>query len=186
MPVEKSTIDGLLVVSWDSREDERGFFRHTYQAGEVDAALGRPLRMRQGNHSRSQAGVLRGFHHEPWDKFIYVASGTAICAVADVRPKSPTFGSVETFLLGDEPGNMKRIFVSRGLANAFYCLTAVDYLNDVSEEFDPSNRGGVAWNDPLLAVDWPDANPILSETDKALPTLKAKFPNHPLFAAAAA
>jgi dTDP-4-dehydrorhamnose 3,5-epimerase len=105
-----------------------------------------------------------------------------MCAVADVRPDSSTFGAVETFLLGDEPGAMHRIFVCRGLANAFFCLTEVDYLNDVSEEYDPSDRGGVIWDDPTLAVAWPTADPILSSTDQKLPTLKAKFPDHPLFA----
>jgi dTDP-4-dehydrorhamnose 3,5-epimerase len=101
--------------------------------------------------------------------------------VADVRPDSPTFGTTETFVLGDEPGVFRRIFVSRGLANAFFCHTTVDYLNDVSEEFDPSDRGGVVWNDPTLAVHWPTDNPVLSQVDQMLPTLRSLHPNHPKF-----
>jgi len=181
MPVERTTIDGLFVVRWDRRSDARGFFRHSYQWSELEAALGRSPRFRQGNHSRSLTGVLRGFHTEPWDKFLYVARGLAQCVVADVRPDSPTFSKTEIYLMGDEPGEHIRLFVSRGLSNAFYCIKECDYLNDVSEEFDPSGRGGVSWNDPDLAVRWPSDRPILSDADRKQPLLRSLFPGHPLF-----
>jgi dTDP-4-dehydrorhamnose 3,5-epimerase len=108
--------------------------------------------------------------------------GTATCVVADVRRDSPTFGKHAKFLLGDAPGEYLRLFVSQGLANAFYCHTETDYINDVSEEFNPKTRSGVAWNDPTLAVDWPTATPILSQADSAQPTLRSLFPDHRLFA----
>lgn len=176
MPVRGTSISGLFVVSWNLVTDERGFFRQHYQHGEISDAIGRELRMRQGNHSRSAARVLRGFHTEPWDKLIYVVRGLATCVVADVRPDSPSFGKTESFLLGDEPGSRDRVFISQGLANAFYCHQETDYLNDVSEEFDPNNRGGVRWDDPTLAVDWPDKDPILSNADRKQPLLKELFP----------
>ncbi|MFT4195315.1 dTDP-4-dehydrorhamnose 3,5-epimerase family protein [Ottowia sp.] len=179
MPVQTTPIDGLLVVTWDTVRDERGFFKQSYQHGELAQALGREPRLRQGNHSRSQARVLRGFHLEPWDKLIYVPRGLATCVVADVRPASPTFGQTARFLLGDSPGRLDRLFIHSGLANAFYSHTETDYLNDVSEEFDPAGRGGVAWNDPHLNVPWPDAEPILSPADRRQPTLRALFPEHP-------
>lgn len=178
MPVHDTSISGCLRISWETRGDERGFFRQTYQYGEISDAIGRPLRMRQGNHSRSAPNVLRGFHTEPWDKLIYVVRGLATCVVADVRPDSPTFGSTEMFLLGDAPGQRDRVFISRGLANAVYCHNEVDYLNDVSEEFDPRNRTGVRWNDPTLAVRWPTDAPILSEVDRNQPFLRDLFPQH--------
>jgi dTDP-4-dehydrorhamnose 3,5-epimerase len=176
LTVATTSIPGLLRVSFPEFSDSRGSFRQTYQARELDAQLGRPLRLRQGNHSRSIAGVLRGFHAEAWDKLVYVARGTAFVAIADVRPDSPTFGRHETFLMGDAPGEAIRLFVTQGLANAFYCQTEVDYINDVSEEFDPNRRGGVIWNDATLAVDWPSRDPILSDVDKALPTLRDLYP----------
>lgn len=176
MAVTHTDIVGLLLIDFPRVEDKRGFFRQTYQAGELEEALKRPFRVRQGNHSRSQAAVLRGFHQEPWDKLVYVARGTAFCAVADVRPESSTFGRVATFVLGDAPGAFSRIFVSEGLANAFLCLSDVDYINDVSEEFDPTNRRGFIWNDPALAVPWPIPNPLLSDADERLPTLASAFP----------
>jgi dTDP-4-dehydrorhamnose 3,5-epimerase len=172
MATEPTGIDGLLRIAFPLHVDERGFFRQSFQMGELRSALGREVSLVQGNHSRSAAGVLRGFHLEPWDKLVQVVRGTALCVVADVRPASPTFRQTRSFLLGDAPGEFARIFVSAGLANAFYALTEADYLNDVSEEFTPRGRLAVAWNDPDLGVRWPATTPILSAADRAAPTLR--------------
>ncbi len=182
MTASPCSIAGLFLVTSPTFEDGRGFFREHYRHSELTAALGRAPQMRQGNHSRSCAGVLRGFHSEAWDKLIYVVRGTAMCVVADTRPESPTFGRHESFLMGDPPGEHIRIFVSEGLSNAFYCFTEVDYLNDVSAEFRPERRAGVLWSDETLAVTWPSRSPILSDVDANLPTLRALYPSHPQFA----
>ena len=181
MPVIRTSIPGLFVVRWQAIEDQRGFFKQSYQANELTEVLGREPSLRQGNHSRSHAGVLRGFHTELWDKLVYVVRGTALCVVADVRPESPSFARTERFLLGDSPGEYLRLFVSRGLSNAFYCFSETDYINDVSAEFSPEHRSGVAWNDPTLAVEWPTKSPLLSNRDASQPTLKGLFPDHSLF-----
>jgi dTDP-4-dehydrorhamnose 3,5-epimerase len=184
VPVQRTPIDGLYVVRWDAHADERGFFRQTYQLSELEEAVGRPLTWRQGNHARSAPGVLRGFHAEPWDKLVYVTRGTVLAAVADIRPDSPTFGDVQTFHLGDPPGERMRLFVAEGLANA-YCAYGegdVDYLYDVTTEWQPDiDKRATAWDDPDLAVVWPVADPIVSDADRKNPTLRAQFPDHPRF-----
>ena len=175
--MQSTRIEGLYVVDWPTHDDGRGFFRQTYQAAELTEALGRHPVFAQGNHSRSFPGVLRGFHAEPWDKLVYVSTGTALCVVADIRGDSPTYAEHERFLLGDEPGQHRRLFIAEGLANAFLALgpTPVDYLYDVSEPYRPGvDKRAVAWNDPDLAVDWPITNPNLSPEDRANPTLKDK------------
>ena len=182
MPVQATSIEGLYVIDWPTHADERGFFRQTYQTAELTEALGREPVFAQGNHSRSDSGVLRGFHAEPWDKLVYVACGTALCVIADIRPDSPTFARHERFLLGDEPGERRRLFITDGLANAFLALgpQPVDYLYDVSEPYRPGvDKRAVAWDDPDLAVDWPVAEPNLSPEDRANPTLRQRFGEHP-------
>jgi dTDP-4-dehydrorhamnose 3,5-epimerase len=183
MGVERTAIDGLLVVSAPTLEDERGFFRQTYVRSELEAVLGRPFEARQANHSRTLPRVLRGFHAEPWDKLVHVVRGTAFCALADIRPDSPTFGEVATFTLGDAPGERVRLFVPAGVANSFYALTECDYLYDVTEEWRPGvAKPAVAWDDPDLAVAWPDAAPLLSDADRVNPRLADLFPDHPRLA----
>lgn len=183
MPVEPTAIDGLLVVRWDTHGDERGFFRQTYRVDELAEALGREPVLRQGNHSRSDGGVLRGFHAEPWDKLVYVVRGTAFCAIADVRPDSATFGEVATFTLGDAPGERIRLFVAEGLANSFLTLTETDYVYDVGGYWAPDvDKRAVAWDDPDLAVRWPVGSPTVSPADRGNPRLRDRFPDHPRWA----
>jgi len=186
MAVETTPIAGLLVVRWETHGDERGFFRQTYQIAELADALGREPVLRQGNHSRSAPGVLRGFHAEPWDKLVYVVRGNAMAAIADIRPDSATFGEVATFHLGDLPdGERIRLFINQGLANSFctYGDGIVDYLYDVSDYWRPDmDKPSVAWDDPDLAVDWPVAEPVLSDADAHNPRLRDLFPEHPRFA----
>jgi dTDP-4-dehydrorhamnose 3,5-epimerase len=180
--IERTAIDGLLVVRYETHVDERGFFRQTYVSSELQEALGREVRFVQCNHARSQPGVLRGFHAEPWDKLVYVAHGTVFAAIADLRPDSSTFGEVATFLLGDEPGERQRLFVAEGLGNSYAVLGEedADYLYDVSREWSPGvGRVGIAWDDPDLAVTWPLINPQLSADDAGNPTLRERFPQHP-------
>jgi dTDP-4-dehydrorhamnose 3,5-epimerase len=179
--IERTAIEGLLVVRWDTHGDHRGFFRQTHQVSEVVEALGREVRFVQGNHARSQPGVLRGFHAEPWDKLIYVARGTVFAAIADLRPDSPTFGDVVSFRLGDGPGERIRLFVAEGLGNSYAVVgeEPADYLYDVSREWAPdAAKRSVAWDDPDLAVDWPLTDPRLSGEDARNPTLRERFPDH--------
>ena len=185
MPVEETAIAGLLVVRWQTFEDERGFFRQTYQVQELEEALGRTPVLRQGNHSRSDPGVLRGFHAEPWDKLVYAVRGNAMAAIADIRLDSPTFGEVESFHLGDPPsGERIRLFISEGLANSFctYGDGICDYVYDVSDYWrEGIDKPSVAWDDPDLDVDWPVDEPVLSDADRSNPTLREMFPDHPRF-----
>lgn len=158
-----------MIVRLGELRDSRGFFLEIQKNSVMEAALGRPYRVAQTNHSRSAANVLRGFHTESIDKLVYVAHGTALFVGADLRPGSPTYGRHVRVLMGDPPGERVRVFVSEGLSNAFYCFTEVDYVNDVSKEFEHTKRAGVRWNDPTLAVDWPTATPIVSDADARLP-----------------
>jgi dTDP-4-dehydrorhamnose 3,5-epimerase len=186
VPIERTSIEGLLVVRSETFTDERGFFRQTHVLSELEAALDRSVRFVQGNHARSQPGVIRGFHAEPWDKLVYVARGRVFAAIADVRPASETFGDVATFDLGDEPGERSRLFVAEGLANAYAVVGEgeADYLYDVSREWTPdADKCAVAWDDPDLAVRWPIAEPILSAADLHNPTLRSRLPQHPTWRA---
>ena len=183
MPVEETSIDGLLVVRQPTHGDDRGFFRQTYVLSELEEALGRRPAFVQGNHSRSQPGVLRGFHAEPWDKLVQVTRGRALAVIADVRPDSPTFGTTESFELGDGTDRI-RLWVAEGLGNSYLVLGGepCDYLYDVTDEWYPDvDKQAVAWDDPTLAVEWPSDDPVLSDDDQQAPTLRERYPDHQLF-----
>lgn len=184
MPVEATAIEGALVVHQPTHRDERGFFRQAYVASELEAALGRSPRFVQANHAHSTPGVLRGFHAEPWDKVVRVATGRVLAVVADLRPHSPTFGEHLAVELGTAKAPTA-LFVSEGLGNAYAVLgdRSADYLYDITAEWHPGvDKRAVRWDDPTLDVDWPLDDPVLSDDDQTAPTLQERFPDHPLFA----
>jgi dTDP-4-dehydrorhamnose 3,5-epimerase len=143
---------------------------------ELEAYLQHAPRFVQENHSRSIRGTLRGLHAENWEKLIYVPRGDVFTAIADIRPQSPTFGQVETFLLGES--NRCKIFIPRRMAHG-YCVLSdeADYLYQVTEYYDGTDLLAVAWDDPDLAVPWPIRDPILSERDQRNPTFRSLFPS---------
>lgn len=183
MTVQHTAIDGVLVVHQPTHGDDRGFFRQTYVLDELAEALGRTPSFRQGNHARSTPGVLRGFHAEPWDKLVYVATGRVQAVMADLRPDSPTFGKHVSIMLGDGT-DRPRIFVAEGIGNS-YCVLGdrpADYLYDVTAVWYPDvDKRAVRFDDPTLDVDWGVDDPVVSNDDRAAPTLRERFADHPLF-----
>lgn len=173
--IEKTAIDGLLVISRPTHTDARGFFREPFRLNELEEAVGRPVGFVQQNHALSYQRVLRGLHAEGWDKLVYVPRGQVFTAIGDIRPDSPTFGQVATFHLGGP--NLGALFVPRGLAHGYCVLSEdADYIYLVTSYYDGSDTRAVLWNDPDLAVPWPIAEPILSARDRENPTLRNLIP----------
>lgn len=167
-----TTIPGLIEFKLPVHGDNRGWFKENYQREKlVTQGLPEDFEVLQNNVSFNQkAGVTRGIHAEPWEKFISVAYGTAFAAIVDLRPTG-NFGAVEIFELN--PGTA--IFVPRGLGNSFQTLednTVYTYL--VNEHWSPEAKYTfVNVADKELAIDWPIPldKAELSDSDKTHPPL---------------
>lgn len=174
--VQKTSIEGLLILKRPIHKDDRGFFREIFHIDEIEKNLSIEFKGVQMNHAFSHPKVLRGIHAENWSKVICPINGEVFVAVVDLRVNSSTFGSVEKFYINDE--NRISLFVSKGLANS-YCVIGdkpVDYIYLVDAYYDGSDTSAVAWDDPNLAIDWPIKDPIISERDQNNPRLKDLFP----------
>jgi len=174
--VQKTQIEGLLVLKRPVHEDDRGFFREIFHIDEIEKTLGIEFKGVQMNHASSKPSVLRGIHAENWNKIICPVNGEVFVSIVDIRPNSPTFAKVETFIINDE--NRIALFVSKGLANS-YCIIgaqSVNYIYLVDAYYDGSDTRALAWDDPDLAIDWPIKDPIISDRDKNNPSLRELFP----------
>ncbi len=174
--VQKTSIEGLLILKRPIHKDDRGFFREIFHINEIEETLGIEFKGLQMNHAYSLPKVLRGIHAENWNKIICPVNGDVFVAIVDIRIDSPTFGKFETFVINDE--NRIALFVSKGLANS-YCVTSqkgVDYIYLVDSYYDGTDQKAVSFDDPDLAIDWPIKDPIISEMDKDNPTLRELFP----------
>lgn len=174
--VQKTAIEGLLILKRPIHEDDRGFFREIFHLDEVEKTLNIEFKGVQMNHAHSKSKVLRGIHAENWNKIICPINGEVFVAIVDIRPDSPTFSKVETFTINDE--NRIALFVSKGLANS-YCILgteSVDYIYLVDAYYDGTDQKAVTFDDPDLKIDWPIKDPIISDRDKNNPRLRDLFP----------
>lgn len=174
--IKKTSIEGLFLIQRQAVTDERGFFKEVARLSEINESLGSQFNIAQINHSHSEKNVLRGIHIAPWNKLIYVASGKVQCAIADLRPDSPTFLRFESFILGE--GNNSALFVSKFLGNSYAVLSDfADYFYFTDQEWKAGLEKSVIWNDPMINIPWQVTGPILSSRDKNNKTVKELFPD---------
>jgi len=175
--VQKTSINGLLILKRPIHEDNRGFFREIFHISEIEKTLNIEFNGIQMNHAYSNPKVLRGIHAENWNKIICPINGEVFVAIVDIREGSSTFGKYETFIINDQ--NRIALFVSKGLANS-YCITsktAVDYIYLVDAYYDGTDQRAFAFDDPDLAIDWPIKDPVISERDRNNPKMRDLFPD---------
>jgi dTDP-4-dehydrorhamnose 3,5-epimerase len=174
---KKTSIEGVYVIEPMVFGDERGYFMETYHAEEFKEA-GLDLNFVQDNQSKSKKGVLRGLHFQytkPQGKLVRALRGTVFDVAVDLRSDSPTYGKWEGIILSED--NKKQFYVPEGFAHGFVVLSdEAEFTYKCTNFYDSEDEGGILWNDPSIAIDWPiDVNEvILSEKDKNWSTFKEK------------
>lgn len=172
MKVIETKLLGVLIIEPEVFGDTRGFFKENFQV-ERYREVGIDYAFVQDNFSRSQKGVLRGLHfqiNKPQGKLVSCSKGAVFDVAVDVDPASATYGHYVGFELTEE--NHKQLWVPPGYAHGFCVLSeTADFQYKSTDYFDPSDEGGVIWNDPTVAIEWPITNPSLSNKDALLPTL---------------
>ena len=168
----ETSLDGVVLVEPDVFGDERGFLLETFSVPRW-RELGIDLEFVQDNHSRSRAGILRGLHFQTSPgqaKLVRCARGRIWDVAVDLRRDSATYRRWEGHELDDE--RHRQLFVPVGFAHGFCVLSEVaDVAYKLSSLYDPATEAGIAWNDPDVAVEWPIADPEISERDRAAPRL---------------
>lgn len=183
MRFEKLKPDGLVLVELNLNGDPRGFFVERWKRTQFEAA-GLPTEFAQDNHSRSAPGVLRGLHYQyspAQGKLVGVTHGAIWDVAADLRPASPTLGQSFGCELSDVNG--KLLWIPAGFAHGFIVTgdEPADVLYKTTAEYESATEGGIIWNDPDLAIEWPVKEPQLSKRDLDLPTFADYRANPPVW-----
>jgi len=155
-------------------EDGRGFFMETYKMPDFVTA-GIKGNFVQENHSRSTRGVLRGLHYQnpPFaqGKLVRVVRGEIFDVVVDIRKGSPTWGQWVGVILSEEDKNS--VYVPEAFAHGFCVLSEIaEVIYKTTNVYSAESEAGILWDDADLNIEWPVKEPILSEKDKKLPSLK--------------
>jgi len=172
MNVTETKLAGVLIIEPKVFGDSRGFFKETFQVERYREA-GIEYIFVQDNYSRSQKGVLRGLHFQitkPQGKLVSCSKGAVFDVAVDIDPESTTYGQYVGVELTED--NHKQLWVPPGYAHGFCVLSeTADFQYKCTDYYDSSDEGGVIWNDPDLAIEWPITHPSLSSKDALLPTL---------------
>ena len=167
--VETCEIEGLKIITPSVFGDARGYFMETYNYNDF-AEAGITEKFVQDNQSASKKGVLRGLHFQinyPQDKLVRVVNGEVFDVAVDLRKGSKTFGKWYGVRLSAE--NKKQFFIPKGFAHGFLVLSDyAEFVYKCSDFYHPNDEGGIAYNDPDIAVKWPieeGLELIMSEKD---------------------
>ena len=179
----ETDIPGLLIFDVTRVEDERGYYQETYQRAKLVAAgMPESFNVVQTRTSYNKtAGVTRGFHAEPWDKYLTVIKGKVFAAWVDLR-EGESYGKTATVEVS--PG--VAVFVPQGVGNSFQVLeddtyylysVSAHWSADLYDEYCFANLA-----DPEIGINWPIPldQAIMSDRDRHHPLLKdaKKFTHH--------
>jgi dTDP-4-dehydrorhamnose 3,5-epimerase len=156
--------------------DDRGWFCESF----VDRRwreYGVDCEFVQDNHSYSaSAGTIRGIHFQSpphaQAKLVRCTRGRIMDYAVDLRAESPTYGKHIAAELSADNGD--QLFIPIGFGHAFITLEPdCEIIYKVSDYFAPACDGGIRWDCPQMAIDWPlcGKEPILSPKDSSLPVL---------------
>ena len=158
--------------------DHRGYFMETYSE-QAFLEAGLQYHFVQDNQSSSRKGVLRGLHFQrthPQAKLVRVLKGEVFDVAVDLRNGSETYGKWVGVLLSEE--NKKQFLIPRGFAHGFVVTSDyAEFAYKCDDFYHPEDEGGLLYNDPELAIEWPEVGElILSEKDLKNPTLAESKP----------
>ena len=146
-----SLIEGVVAKELKTYTDERGFFRELIRVSDDFFTEG----FGQWSHSLMFDGVIKAWHlHHLQTDWWYVVSGVLRVGLCDMRPESPSYKTVEDFLMGDlqqarvikiPPGVAHGCKTVQGPVNLFYMTSHV---------YEPDDEVRLPYDDPEINFDW--------------------------------
>jgi dTDP-4-dehydrorhamnose 3,5-epimerase len=172
MQATRLAIPDVMLIEPKVFGDTRGFFFESFNQRAFNDATGTNHQFVQDNHSRSTQGVLRGLHFQvspkAQGKLVRVVRGAVFDVAVDIRPGSPTAGQWVGVELTED--SHRQLWIPPGLAHGFLVLSeSADFVYKTTDYYSPQHERSLAWNDPQLAIAWPDLGkaPVLSGKDLA-------------------
>lgn len=173
--VQKTGIDGVLLITPKRFADSRGFFCETYNAERFREAGVSDIFVQDNQSLSREKGTVRGLHYQSppraQAKLVRVVKGAIIDVAVDIRKASPTYGRHVTAMLSAENG--AQLLIPAGFLHGFATLEAdTEVAYKVTDFYSAAHDGAVLWNSPELNIDWgvEAAAAVLSDKDaRAVP-----------------
>ena len=169
MELEELKLSGAFLLHNSTYCDSRGSFSRIYCEAQMrNHSLS--LLHAQVNISRNlNRGTLRGMHYQeaPFEeaKLVKCIKGVIFDVIVDIRPASPTYKA----WLGVELSESKdtALYIPKGFAHGFITLSDnADILYLMSGPYDPHASRTFRYNDPEVAISWPENVACISDKDR--------------------
>ena len=106
----------------------------------------------------------------PLETIVALIDGALYDVAVDIRRGSPTYGRWVGVELSFENG--RQLWVPEGFAHGFVTLQLdTEICYKCTDYYAPGDEYGIAWNDPALAIAWPEMDYLLSDKDRNYPVL---------------
>jgi dTDP-4-dehydrorhamnose 3,5-epimerase len=165
----ETKLAGAFIIDLERREDSRGFFARAFCQNEFEVHGLKPV-IAQANvaHNKSK-GTLRGMHFQyppaAETKLVRCTRGAIVDIIVDLRPESRTYLQHVAVELNED--NQRALYVPERFAHGYQVLRdSTDTTYMVGEFYTPDAEGGLMYNDPRLALEWPLPVSIVSEKDQ--------------------
>lgn len=163
-------IHDVRIKTFVKHADQRGYFIEQLKRGDLDddgnlfipeqpfAQMSRSLAYARGGNPPE---LIKAFHwhRKQWDYWDIVQGNTRVVLV-DLRHDSPTRGTIQTVVIGENSPKMVAIppFVGHGYQVLDLHDVILNYY--VTEPYDSQHpdEGRLAWDDPRIGFDWSIAN----------------------------
>ncbi|MBR0413542.1 MAG: dTDP-4-dehydrorhamnose 3,5-epimerase [Clostridia bacterium] len=181
MTKEKTSLEGVYIITPQVFGDNRGWFCETYSAQKL-REIGIDTVFVQDNQSYSKGkNTIRGLHFQlapkAQTKLLRCTRGKILDVAVDIRKGSPQFGKWVAVELSAE--NKKMIYIPKGFAHAFLTLSEdVEVQYKVDQYYSPTHDRSILFSDPAIGIEWGINNPILSEKDLNAPLLSESDVNY--------
>ena len=174
--VERTNLDGVVLITPRRFADDRGHFCETYNRAAFEQA-GIRYDFIQDNQSLSgEARTVRGLHFQilPFAqaKLIRALRGAIFDVAVDIRCGSETYGQSFGAILSADNG--RQLLIPEGFAHGFCTLEAnTEVLYKVNAPYSRDHERGLKWNDPALGIIWPiePGAAVILDRDRDLPAL---------------
>jgi dTDP-4-dehydrorhamnose 3,5-epimerase len=145
-------IDGVYIKRLVRHCDERGFFMEVLR--DDDDLLGR---FGQTSYTMSYPGIIKAFHwHRRQDDLWFVATGSALVVLHDLRESSPTHGVTQSLVSGEQDPSL--IVIPAGVAHGYKVLgdRPLGLFYHTTESYDGTDpdEERIPYDDPAIGFDW--------------------------------
>ena len=168
--IEKTKLDGVLLVKPKVFEDFRGNYTMTYNQKEYLKAFKEngieEISFVEDDISTSNKNVLRGIHGDiNTAKLVSCLEGKFYLVVVNNIPDHPQYQESISFTLSEF--NRWQVYIPAGFGNGHLVLSdRAIFSYKQSSYYNPKGQFTLLWNDPDLKLWWPIKDPILSKRDQ--------------------